>query len=136
MMTAQEIISEFEDLKINAELFIDEGDQFLGDNIDCRSRGDDDKEYFADIFGKEFVAPSYEEVCERIFDFIRGRFGNFSVIIRREDESCYLVVHFTDHDVYLKITGWYSSYNGYNFSDGEFQECRPKEKTIIIYEYV
>lgn len=46
------------------------------------------------------------------------------------------VKYFRDHDVYLKIRGFYQSYSGTDFPeewDGVF-EVRPKEKTITVYE--
>lgn len=43
------------------------------------------------------------------------------------------VYHFVNDDVYVKITGYYASYDGTTFDD-EFQEVTPKEKTITVYE--
>jgi hypothetical protein len=46
------------------------------------------------------------------------------------------VKYFPQHDVYIKIVGYYSSYNGVSFEDewGCCSEVRPKKKTITIYE--
>lgn len=48
----------------------------------------------------------------------------------------YSVKHFPDHDVYIKVSGYYSSYGGPDFEDWEdaCKEVRPVEKTITIYE--
>lgn len=46
------------------------------------------------------------------------------------------IKYFRDHDVYLKVRGFYQSYSGTDFPeewDGVF-EVRPKEKTITVYE--
>ena len=43
-----------------------------------------------------------------------------------------VVRHFTDHNVYIQVTGYYSSYNGTDW-DGNFTEVSPKEKTITVY---
>ena len=55
-----------------------------------------------------------------------------------EDEGSdwYRVFHFVEHDVYIKVQGWYSSYNGTDFSDGWdcCSEVSPQEKTITVYE--
>lgn len=53
-----------------------------------------------------------------------------------EDQGSYWysVKHFIDHDVYIKITGYYSSYNGTDFYDGYGCEVRPTEKTITVFE--
>lgn len=46
------------------------------------------------------------------------------------------VKYFKDHDIYLKIRGYYMSYDGTDFPDE--WECvfavRPQEKTITVYE--
>jgi hypothetical protein len=44
--------------------------------------------------------------------------------------------HFTDHDVYLKVTGYYQSHYGTDFDDGWncVEEVKPVSKTITIYE--
>lgn len=55
-----------------------------------------------------------------------------------EDEGSewYSVKYFPDHDVYIKVEGYYSSYNGTDFYNGwgNCKEVRPKEKVIIVYE--
>ena len=45
------------------------------------------------------------------------------------------VKYFKDHDVYVKVVGYYSSYEGANF-DGwaDCYEVKPTEKTITVYE--
>lgn len=45
------------------------------------------------------------------------------------------VKYFPDHDVYLRVTGYYASYDGTSF-DGwkDCREVKPKEKTITVYE--
>ncbi len=48
----------------------------------------------------------------------------------------YRVFYFRDHDVYIRVDGYYSSYDGVDFYDG-WDSCsnvRPKEKTITVYE--
>ncbi len=51
-------------------------------------------------------------------------------------EEWYSVKHFPQHDVYIKISGYYSSYEGTDFSDewGCCEEVRPVSKTITVYE--
>jgi len=55
-----------------------------------------------------------------------------------EDEGSewYSVKYFPDHDIYIRVDGYYSSYNGTDFYDGwaNCKEVRPKEKVIIVYE--
>lgn len=49
------------------------------------------------------------------------------------------VKYFPDHDVYIKVEGYYTSYDGTDFYDGWHgccSEVKPKEKTIIVYSKV
>jgi len=52
-----------------------------------------------------------------------------------EGENWYSVKYFPDHDVYLKVSGQYYSYDGTHF-DGwdKVKEVKPQEKTITVYE--
>lgn len=53
-----------------------------------------------------------------------------------EGDTWYSVKYFQDHDVYIKVSGWYQSYNGTDFGDWNeaCKEVRPVEKTITVYE--
>lgn len=42
------------------------------------------------------------------------------------------VYHFKNHDIYLKVTGCYTSYNGCDWND-DWAQVFPKEKTIVVY---
>jgi hypothetical protein len=46
------------------------------------------------------------------------------------------VHHFTDHDVYLQVKGFYQSHYGVDFYDEWdcITEVKPQEKTITVYE--
>ena len=45
------------------------------------------------------------------------------------------VKYFKDHDVYIKITGYYTSYHGTDFDGWEdCIEVTPQSKVIIVYE--
>ena len=46
----------------------------------------------------------------------------------------YSVKYFKDHDVYIRIDGHYTSYNGADFYDGYGREVVEKEKTIVVWE--
>jgi hypothetical protein len=53
-----------------------------------------------------------------------------------EGEQWYVVYHFVEHDIYVRVDGWYQSYEGTDFYDGWdcCKEVRPKEKVITVYE--
>lgn len=48
----------------------------------------------------------------------------------------YSVKYFKDHDVYLRVDGWYQSHYGVDFDDWDdaVKEVKPKEKTVTVYE--
>lgn len=51
-----------------------------------------------------------------------------------QGDEWYSVKHFKDHNVYIKIEGYYQSHNGTEFENGMGEEVRPIEKTITVYE--
>jgi hypothetical protein len=86
-----------------------------------------------------------KEYCESISGFAYGDFdddlaGPFKEVHSTggEGEGSHWTrtYHFTDHDVYLKVTGYYQSHYGTDFDDGWncVKEVKPKEKTITVYE--
>ena len=46
----------------------------------------------------------------------------------------YSVKYFKDHDVYIRIDGHYTSYNGADIYDGYGREVVPTEKTVVVFE--
>jgi len=48
----------------------------------------------------------------------------------------WVVYYFEDHDVYIKVEGYYSSYHGTDFEhwDEACSEVKPKEKVVTVYE--
>jgi len=52
-----------------------------------------------------------------------------------EGDHWHSVKHFVDHNVYIYVRGWYSSYSGTDFSGWDScKEVKPQEKTITVYE--
>lgn len=51
-----------------------------------------------------------------------------------QGETYYTVVYFVDHDVYIKLSGFYTSYDGVSTDGYEYEEVKPIQKTITIYE--
>lgn len=52
-----------------------------------------------------------------------------------QGDTWYSIKYFPDHDVYLRVDGWYQSYSGTDFNEWEdVTEVRPKQKTITVYE--
>ncbi len=48
----------------------------------------------------------------------------------------YSIKHFVDHDVYLRVDGWYQSHYGTDFGDWDdaVKEVKPKVKTVTVFE--
>lgn len=44
-----------------------------------------------------------------------------------------VVMHFKEHDVYIKEEGYYNSYDGTEWS-GNFESVKPLKKEITVYE--
>jgi len=51
-----------------------------------------------------------------------------------QGDDWYSVKYFEDHDVYIKTTGYYTSYEGAEFENGYGEEVRPKKVMITVYE--
>lgn len=51
-----------------------------------------------------------------------------------QGSNWYCVKHFPKHNVYIKTSGYYSSYNGTEFDDGYGHEVKPVEKVVTVYE--
>jgi hypothetical protein len=51
-----------------------------------------------------------------------------------QGDDWYSVKHFTEHDVYIRTQGYYSSYEGTEFDNGYGDEVRPKQVMITVYE--
>ena len=100
-----------------------------------------------------------KEKCETVSNFAYGSLGEYAknngkvdynkwnveglgLVTRVEEHGgedqgteWYVVYKFEDHDVYIKVSGYYTSYNGTDF-DGGWACCsdvKPTEKTITVY---
>lgn len=52
-----------------------------------------------------------------------------------EGEDWWSVKHFPKHNIYVKVSGFYQSYNGTDFDGWEdCKEVKPQTKTITVYE--
>ncbi len=49
-------------------------------------------------------------------------------------EYAHRVRFFEDHNVYIKLEGFYSSYNGTDYDDNDYEEVKPVERTVTFYE--
>lgn len=53
-----------------------------------------------------------------------------------QGDTWFSIKYFPDYDLYLKVSGYYQSYNGTDFYDGWdcVTEVKPVTKTITVYE--
>jgi hypothetical protein len=77
-------------------------------------------------------------------DFAYGEFnsealglGDFNIVEKHggegEGENYHVVQYFKDHDVYIRIDGFYQSYDGTYFDNAPY-EVRPTERVVTFYE--
>lgn len=50
-----------------------------------------------------------------------------------QGETYYNVWHLVEHDVYIRVDAFYSSYGGPDYDGYDFTEVKPVEKTITVY---
>jgi len=106
-MTAQEIISYLRSVELSINAIVSE----LGYEFDLT---DEETEEIETKLGKYSV----------VYDYREGGDGDYDI--------CVSIVHFVDHDCYIKFSGYYSSYNGSDYD--EWSEVKPVTKTIVVYE--
>ncbi len=98
-----------------------------------KSEGEDDEEYGERYNGN---LGTLEEVYYLSKEQkISMEFGEIEEVKRtsHENEDCELILHFKDHGIFLKQTGWYTSYSGSDWNDNIY-EVKPHPVTTIIYK--
>lgn len=68
-----------------------------------------------------------------------SKLGNFQVVAEDDtdregydEERIWKVYYFSDHDVYVKVFGWWSSHSGCRFE--KMKEVKKVTKSIEVYE--
>lgn len=82
-----------------------------------------------------------EDFAYEDYDSVKLGLGESEEIKQYGGEGCgdewYSVKYFKDHNVYIQVDGWYSSYVGVEFYGGfkgdSISEVVPEEKTITVY---
>ena len=71
------------------------------------------------------------------YDELEKEVGTWDEVDHYGGSDCgsewYSVYHFTEHDVYIRVEGYYSSYEGTNFDGEDFQEVFPTEVKRVEY---
>ncbi len=89
-------------------------------------------ERFTDSFGYGYVNSDFEpikELGEMEYKHTQDR------ALEGDSDVMTTVVLFKNHDVYIRMDGYYASYDGSEW-DGEFHEVKPVVKEVTFYEEV
>jgi len=96
------------------------------------------------LTAQEIIEKAKELYKDDVYDFAYGPVEEVAGPVKQVDSTggegrgshWTRTYHFTDHDVYLKVTGYYQSHHGTDFDDGWdcVKEVVPKQKTITVYE--
>lgn len=127
-MNFQEIVDTLYKINITPEML---GTHF--ESLDEIEDTDEEGKYFFIMDDEKIVInPERHEVENKI----KERLGNFEFKHIHDDSEnlSTTVVFFNDHNVYIKIEGWWSSWSGKNFQKAKFIECVPVEEIVINYE--
>ena len=83
---------------------------------------------------------SYKDYYKYVFAdglFEDNEFGTVAQVQKKggtgQGDHWNIVKHFVDHNVYISLDGFYSSYEGKDFSGYSLREVFPQEKTVIVY---
>jgi len=134
-MDFQEIKKKFDELNITPSMLGDNFENYCENNTEDVDYSDSIK---INIFGEDIVEEtgSYNDLSKKIDKRFREIFGDYSYNRTRNNDDVTVIFCFQDHDVYVMLDGWYSSYRGDDFSDATFKQVRPQEKVIITYKQV
>jgi|SRR6188508_2008856 len=91
------------------------------------------------------ILEGLKELCGEVDNYAWGNFddeifGGSKIVDRYggegQGETWYNVRYFPQHNVYIKVDGFYTSYSGTDFDDGWecCSEVKPQIKTITVYE--
>lgn len=154
-MTYKEIIDRLEEKGITVEDFAYNFEDW-GDlsSSPAALLAQKNREEFRQKYLRDFNTPDYKERCKEY-----ANMPNEYTIVRNElieslglgkmvevdsyggegrGDTWYSVKHFVDHDVYIRVNGYYTSYDGTSFDRGWecCSEVKPVEKTITVYNNI
>lgn len=96
-------------------------------------------EYLTEEYSDDYGSHRQEEdlfgSLREAEQFIKSTFGEFEQVAYRCDSSeMYSVIHFKDHDVYLRFTGYFNSYDMCSHSyESPITQVIPRE--VVAYEF-
>jgi len=88
-----------------------------------------------DNYNEKEIENEAGEMVENNQDYLETIFGKVEWLDSREDTSeFWSIVHFVDHNIYVKIEGEFDSYMQYEHSYDSIKEVFPKQVTQTVYE--
>ena len=125
-MNYYQILEKMENLGITKELFSGDADTIA--NFYCDDENKNDYKY------EEFKEDSvYIEGIGEIQ--VVNRSGGYSDIPEYGSGVDWEIVrYFSDHKIYIRLSGYYSSYDGLQIDN--YDEVKPVSKVIIVYEAI
>ena len=88
------------------------------------------------LFNGDYEEEQFEEIDDidkYLNDLGLKNFENIDHVCNSDE--LYLIIHFKDDDIYLKISGEYDSYgNGDHYFNDSVKQVFPKQVTITKYE--
>lgn len=85
------------------------------------------------FFGEDYSNADREALSKELGDFEQVEYGRGAT---GDHDSYDVVYHFKDHNIWLEANGYYSSWEGTDWSSAELYEVKPVQKTITVYQRV
>ena len=122
-MNYQEILAKMEEIGITKGIF--SGDERHTEDVDYEESFEFRKKEL-EVEGLGRIVTVLEEGGYN--DLQDGAYGCDWKIVR----------HFVDHDVYIQLEAFYSSYEGVEVEDDDvqYEQVIPREKTVIVYDSI
>lgn len=141
-MTASEIIDKLSSTHLSVYDFAHENIEYLEEDqvklqevAEIAKKNKDLKFYWED--------PEYKKVSEEATNNVERYFkdlvGEWEEVEQHGGEGkgddWWSVKYFKDHDLYIKVSGFYASYDGTTFDGWDScKEVKPVQKTITVYK--
>lgn len=86
-----------------------------------------------DFFQENYSSSDFDTIVAACGEWETVEYGRGAT---GDHDSYDIVYHFKNHNLYFEANGYYSSWDGTDWSDASLYQVIPKEKTITIYEVV
>jgi hypothetical protein len=148
-MNYKEILEKMDELGINKRIFASDNEDGDYDDYDD---GESDEEYgkVSDIIKEQFTAYHRQTNARYRSAYLNENneitvegLGRIKVVEQKggynelQDGATgmewYIVRHFVDHDIYIRLNGHYTSYEGLYTRNSKYKHVKPIERVIVDY---